>query len=542
MSGNSLEEIKLVVEHVKCKKVEGSLYLMSERLAWMPKQKTSSTISHHYVDIKTQKISTEGKAKIQLQVVLHDDTSSTFHFISPAGSAQQLKDRDQVKDILASLLPKFRQKISKELEDKKRILVDNPHLYQLYNDLVVGQIVSAEDFWRNFVDLNKLKEVPENQLTGVSQGFMANICPKSDGSSGLVYNISYDDIQSIFKTYPEVKLKYLQNVPNKMTEKDFWTKFFQSYYFRRDQINSTANDLFADCAIKDDLELRTKALEAVADPLVGLNVQKDMSSEDGFGLTDFLGNKASNIANQNLIKRYNYYSMRVLSAMEENVHGNKKETIQLKNSKNETAPPKKKLRLNEEIIDLTNENLNQKLVSLNLTHIDRYFYAPKTDETKLSQVENILKSHDVKSLCEETLTLLNDWNLNISKISNPSLAIGILVELSPGSQLMQSNGVRNLKDEIPRMNQEEIKSLYLCSCEMLKNFHRAFPPKNSEQDLRLKSMKENLENYYEQKVAGLHERLSKENFPWNLTLHLENMFKIAFSKYNNWQMRQSNLS
>ncbi len=104
-------------------------------------------------------------------MLLHDDnTSSTFHFVSPEGSERQLKDRDQVKNMLASLLPKFRQKISKELEDKKRILIENPHLYQLYNDLVVGQIVSAEDFWKNFVDFNKLKEVPEHQITGVSQG------------------------------------------------------------------------------------------------------------------------------------------------------------------------------------------------------------------------------------------------------------------------------------------------------------------------------------------------------------------------------------
>ena len=33
--------------------------------------------------------------------------------------------------------------------------------------------------------------------------------------------------------------------------------------------------------------------------------------------------------------------------------------------------------------------------------------------------------------------------------------------MSPGSQLMQSNGVRNIKDEIPKLNQDELKNLYL---------------------------------------------------------------------------------
>jgi transcription initiation factor TFIIH subunit 1 len=56
MSGNSLEEIKLVIEHVKNKKVEGTLYLMSERIAWMPKGKEVFLISHHYVDIKSRKL------------------------------------------------------------------------------------------------------------------------------------------------------------------------------------------------------------------------------------------------------------------------------------------------------------------------------------------------------------------------------------------------------------------------------------------------------------------------------------------------------
>lgn len=55
MSGKqqNLEEIVMVVESVKNKKIEGTLYLMSERIAWMPKQKNVFTISHHYVDIKS---------------------------------------------------------------------------------------------------------------------------------------------------------------------------------------------------------------------------------------------------------------------------------------------------------------------------------------------------------------------------------------------------------------------------------------------------------------------------------------------------------
>lgn len=50
----NLEEIVMVVENVKHKKVEGALYLMNERIAWMPKQKNFFTVSHHYADIKSK--------------------------------------------------------------------------------------------------------------------------------------------------------------------------------------------------------------------------------------------------------------------------------------------------------------------------------------------------------------------------------------------------------------------------------------------------------------------------------------------------------
>lgn len=82
---------------------------------------------------------------------------------------------------------------------------------------------------------------------------------------------------------------------------------------------------------------------------------------------------------------------------------------------------------------------------------------------------------------------------------------------------MQANNEQTLKDEIPKANKDEIKSVYFSSIEILKAFYRMFPPKNNDQEAKLASMKEALDNFYHQRILGLQDRLIAENFPWNVS-------------------------
>lgn len=95
--------------------------------------------------------------------------------------------------------------------------------------------------------------------------------------------------------------------------------------------------------------------------------------------------------------------MRILESMEER-------------SQDQPSGTNKKPKLDEEIRELEkDDSATLKGASLNLVHIDRYFYAPTNSHVKQSQVDVALKNQDPKSLVQKSLHSLNDWNLNVKK-------------------------------------------------------------------------------------------------------------------------------
>jgi len=144
--------------------------------------------------------------------------------------------------------------------------------------------------------------------------------------------------------------------------------------------------------------------------------------------------------------------MRVLNSMEDNT--NKDEASSSSLAAKQTKSPMKRKRLDEEIKDLESEQdslSSLKGAQLKLTHVDRYFIAPKLNDSAMqtqTAATLLAKSGNFKATIENTLKQVKDWNLSIQKLAaNHSLAISILVELSPGSLLMQSNGEQNLKGD-----------------------------------------------------------------------------------------------
>ncbi|XP_026094309.1 general transcription factor IIH subunit 1-like [Carassius auratus] len=544
------EEVLLVVKRVRQRKQDGTLYLMAERIAWGPEGKDRFTVSHLYADIRCQKISPDGKAKIQLQLVLHTGESTTFHFTNESTA---LKDRETTKDLLQQLLPKFKKKANKELEEKNRMLQEDPVLFQLYKDLVVSQVISAEEFWTNRLSLSSPdhslsinNNTNNKQEVGISAAFLADIRPQTDGCNGLRYNLTTDIIESIFRTYPTVKQKYAENVPHNMTEKEFWTRFFQSHYFHRDRISTGLQDIFSECAKQDEKGLKSMVTQGVKNPMVDLLSLEDKTLDEGYGTATVP--TPSNSSNKSLrensncaiIKRFNHHSAMVLAAglrKPEAPSDQVSETSSTDGNSRDSdlfQPPIKKVKLQEaiEYDDLQGDS-GRKTISLNLKKSDRYSHGPVP-----LQSQQYTTSQDMINSISIIQQEMRSYKPRLTQVMSSSAASSAIISLSPGGVLMQGGGQQTINQLVPTDVQSELKHLYMAAGELLRHFWSCFPVSTPFLEEKVIKMKSNLEKFQVTKLRPFQEKIQRQYLSSNLTGHLEEMLQAAYSKFQAWQTRR----
>nr|DBA17594.1 TPA: hypothetical protein GDO54_003018 [Pyxicephalus adspersus] len=536
----SSEEVLLIVKKVRQKKQDGALYLMAERIAWAPEGKDRFTVSHMYADIKCQKISPDGKAKVQLQLVLHTGETTNFHF---SNDSTAIKERDAVKELLQQLLPKFKRKANKELEEKNRMLKEDPVLFQLYKDLVVSQVISAEEFWTNRLNLNSLDNTISNnkQEVGISAAFLADVRPQTDGCNGLRYNLTTDIIESIFRTYPAVKLKYDENVPHNMTEKEFWTRFFQSHYFHRDRLNTGSKDLFSECAKIDEKVLRSSDKE-----LPYLNFAREFRGLAVWGYGISAAPSTSNAksvkenSNAAIIKRFNHHSAMVLAAglrKEEAQNDQGSETSSTDGNSRDSdffQPPVKKVKLQEAIDyeDLEERN-GLKPIALNLKKSDRYYHGPTPVHS-----QQYATSQDILNSLYSIKQQMENYVPRLTQVLSSSAASSTISALSPGGALMQGGAQQAINQMVPNDIQSELKHLYVAVGELLRHFWSCFPVNTPFLEEKVIKMKSNLERFQLTKLCPFQEKIKKQYLSTNLTSHLEEMLQTAYNKFQIWQSRR----
>ncbi|KAF9010536.1 hypothetical protein BDQ17DRAFT_1387769 [Cyathus striatus] len=398
-------------------------------------------------------------------------TPKPAHFVVPSRAASRANSVPNERGVTPVVIG---ADAASEFRLRKKVLVSNPELAALHRDLVItGQITEAE-FWDGREHLLLAQAAQENQKKGKS-GQIVDPRPEAVEGGEIKIRITPQLVHDIFDEYPVVARAYSENVPNKLTEEDFWKRYFQSKLFNahRASIRSAA----AQHVVKDDLIL-DKYLEKDDDELeprkqrsepIELFVNLAATSED-HGETGNQKDVTMQAGRQKgalpLIRKFNEHSERLL------------------NSALGDLPAAKRRRLDQgqdsySVIDIEDLHDTENSTGIILEMQDSRRYFENRMAIKAAEEAAARRKLDIKSVIRESKMSLEHWDMNLMQFK---------LERKPGDTAfagMTQNvaarlDVRSRKNDIPDGLFRQMTTCQTAANEFLRQFWSATYPPPSE--------------------------------------------------------------
>ncbi|KAF4693203.1 hypothetical protein FOZ63_005161, partial [Perkinsus olseni] len=209
-------------------------------------------------------------------------------------------------------------------KDRAEFLASNREMKDRFERLVTrSKCLTAEEFWDRYrLELHLHKQAMKNDDQGIHASLPipinlpTQIANPQQGDKG-VFNITPETQREVFEQNPKVRAAYERLVPTSLTEKEFWTKYFQSgYYYNsqgKEKPKNIPNDPLFDAMEKtaDEVGPDVWTAESIVNPEVDLT-QAEVSTghaEHSVEMQPLPSDAfASNDTFQSLLHRFNSQS------------------------------------------------------------------------------------------------------------------------------------------------------------------------------------------------------------------------------------------
>ncbi|KNA18044.1 hypothetical protein SOVF_074410 isoform B [Spinacia oleracea] len=238
----------------------GILKMNAEEFAFSPNDPTSGPrLRVRFNTIGAHRVTKDGSKTALLNLLKKGEGSEGYIF-----EFENFSDRNICRDFVTNALERYSevpkkdaegpaQLSTEEMERRIKLLQEDSELMKLHKQLVIGGILTEDEFWatrKKLLDGGR-KRTSSTQRVGFKSAMISDIKPLTDGRTNKVtFNLTPEIIHQIFAEKPAVHHAFLNYVPKKMSEKDFWTK-----YCRAEYLHSTKNAVAAAAEAAEDEDL-----------------------------------------------------------------------------------------------------------------------------------------------------------------------------------------------------------------------------------------------------------------------------------------------